>query len=59
MFPNSSVDVVQEGSVAKLVDFVADVSMNGGGNGCLEVANRCGLAMEVRFEVIEMGGQVR
>ena len=59
MRPNSGEDDIQEGSVAKLFDLVADVSMNGGGNGCLEVANRCGLAMEVRFEVIEMGGQVR
>ena len=59
MRPNSGVDVIQKGSVAKFVDLVADVSMNGGGDGGLEVANRCGLAMEVRFEVIEMGGQVR
>ena len=59
MRPNSGVDVIQEGSVAKFVDLVADVSMNGGGDGGLEVANRRGLAMEVRFEVIETGSQVR
>ena len=55
---NSGVDVIQEGSVAKFVDLVADVSMNGGGDGGLEVANRRGLAMDVRFEVIKTGSQV-
>jgi hypothetical protein len=58
LFSNASVDVVQEGSVAKLVDFVADVSVNGGGDGCFEVANCCGLAMDVRFELIDTGSQV-
>jgi hypothetical protein len=52
------VDVIQEGSVAKLFDLVADVSVDGGGDGGLEVANCRGLAMEVRFEVIETGSQV-
>jgi hypothetical protein len=56
--PNSGVDVIQEGSVAKLFDLVADVSVNGGGDGGLEVANRRGLAMDLRFEVIETGSQV-
>ena len=58
LFSNASVYVVQEGSVSKLIDFVADVSVNGGGDGCLEVVNRRGLATDVRFEVIDTGSQV-
>ena len=58
LFSNTSVYVVQEGSVAKLVDFVAYISVNGGGDGCLEVVNRRGLAADVRFKVIETGSEV-
>ena len=58
LFCYASVYVVKEGSVAKLVDFVADISVNGGGDGGLEVANRCGLAMDGRFELIDTGSQV-
>ena len=55
---NTSVDVVQEGSVTKLFYFVTDIGVNGGGDGCLEVVNRRGLAADVRFEVIETGSEV-